>query len=145
MADAPIPSVVAMLICDQIINEEGTNKKSLIGVFENVNSPIFPLLIPRLAVYVKLVDARGVYLFKLRFVRLKDESLVADFGIQGNIGDSSHHSELVLNVGNLPIPEPGKYEFQLYYEDIFLHRVTIDAVQVQAQGGIPWPPSPSKL
>ena len=130
MADAPIPSVVAMLICDQVINEQGTNKKSLIGVFENFYSPAFPVLMPRLAVYVKLVDAQGEYLFKLRLVRLKDESLVAEFGIQANIGDSSHHSELAVNMGNLPIPEPGKYEFQLYYGEIFLHRVTIDAIQV---------------
>jgi hypothetical protein len=37
MADAPILRVVAMLVCDQIINEQGTNKKSLIGVFGNFN------------------------------------------------------------------------------------------------------------
>ena len=138
--DAPIPSVVAMLICDQIINEEGTNKKSLIGVFENFNSPVFPVLMPRLAVYVKLVDAQGEYVFKLRLVGLKNESLVAEFGIQANIVDASHHSELALNIGNLPIPEPGKYEFQLYYEEIFLHRVTIEANQIS--GGVPWQPPP---
>jgi len=138
--DAPIPSVVAMLICDQVINEEGTNKKSLIGVFENFNSHVFPALMPRLAVYVKVVDAQGAYLFKLRLVRLKDESLVAEFGIQANISDSSHHSELAINMGNLPIAEPGKYEFQLYYGEIFLHRVTIDAIQIS--GGVPWQPPP---
>jgi len=137
MADAPIPSVVAMLICDQIINEAGTNKKSLIGIFENFSSPGFPVLMPRLAVYVKLVDAEGVYQFKLRLVKLRDESLVAEIDIQATIVDSSHHSELAINMGNLPIPEPAKYEFQLYYGEVFLHRVTIDAVQISA-GGAPW-------
>ena len=37
MADAGIPHVVAMLVCDQINNEQGTNKKSLIGVFDTFN------------------------------------------------------------------------------------------------------------
>jgi hypothetical protein len=134
--DAPIPSVVAMLVCDQIINEEGTNKKSLIGVFETVNAVAFPLLIARLAVYVKLVDALGSYSFKVRLVNLRDESLVVQFDIQANISDASHHSELALNMGNVPIPEPGRYEFQLYHEDIFLHRVTMDANQIP--GGVPW-------
>lgn len=127
-----------MLICDQIINEEGTNKKSLIGVFERVNSPIFPLAIPRLAVYVKLVDAVGQYQFLLRLVNLKDESLMVDVGIGAKIGDMSHQAELALNLGNLPIPEPGKYEFQLYCDDTFLHRATIEACKIQMPGGGPW-------
>lgn len=139
MPDAPIPSVVAMLVCDQIINEEGTNKKSLIGVFERVNAPSYPFVVPRLAIYVKLVDAVGHYDFKLRLVHLKDESLIADIGIGAEIGDVSQHAELALNMGNLPIPAPGKYEFQLYFNEVFLHRVTIDALVVKMPGGMPWP------
>lgn len=141
MADAPIPSVVAMLICDQIINEQDTNKKNLIGVFENFISPVFPVLMPRLAVYVKLADALGDYLFKLRLVNLKDESLVAEIGIAAKIADSTRHSELALNFGNLPIPVEGKYEFQLYAGDEYLHRITMFAVRTQLpQGGMSWQP-----
>ena len=132
MADAsnPMPSVVAMLVCDQIINEAGTNKKSLIGVFETFNSPEFPALMPRLAVYVKLVDAQGIYLLKLRFVNLRDETLVAELGIQATIVDSSYSAEVAINMMTLPFPEQGKYEFQLYWEDIFLHRVTMRADRI---------------
>ena len=140
MADPPIPSVVAMLICDQIINEQVTNKKSLIGVFDNFNSLMFPVVFQRLAVYVKLADAVGDYLFKLRIVKLKDESLIAELGIQAHIPDASQYSELALNMGNIPLPEPGKYEFQLYAGENFLHRVTMQAVLAQLpQGGPQWP------
>jgi hypothetical protein len=114
MKDAPIPSVVAMLVCDQVIAEQGTNKKSLIGVFEVFNAFGFPTMIPRIAIYVKLADAFGKYQFKLRLVRLKNEALVAEIAIDADVTDSAHYSELVLNMGNLPFPEPGKYEFQLY-------------------------------
>jgi len=130
MPDAPIPSVVAMLVCDQVIAELGTNKKSLIGIFENFNSPTFPAFMPRISVYVKLADAEGKYQFKLRLVKLKDESLVAEIGIEAEVKDSSHYSELALNMGNFPIPEPGKYEFQLYAGDMYLHRVTMQAILV---------------
>ena len=74
MPNEPVPSVVAMLVCDQVISEQGTNKKSLIGVFDNFYSLVFPAALPRIAVYVKLADAQGDYLFKLRFVNLRDES-----------------------------------------------------------------------
>jgi hypothetical protein len=130
-----------MLLCDQIITEEGTKKKSLIGVFENFGSLTFPVLFPRLAVYVKLADAIGDYLFKLRVVKLKDESLIAEVGIQARIADASHYAELALTMGNIPVPEPGKYEFQLYAGENYLHRITMQAVLAQLQqGGPQWPP-----
>ncbi len=143
MADAPIPSVVAMLVCDQVIAEQGSGKKSLIGVFEIFAAFGFPVLVPRIAIYVKLADAFGKYQFKLRLVRLKDESLVAEIGLEADVKDSAHYSELVLNMGNLPFPDAGKYEFQLYAGDIYLHRVTVQAALTQLpQGGPQWPQPP---
>jgi len=141
MSNGSIPTVVAMLVCDQIINEEGTNKKSLIGVFDNFFSLTFPGVLPRLAVYVKMADAGGDYFFKLRIVKLKDEALIAEVGIQARFHDITQYGELALNLPPMPIPEPGKYEIQLYSGDEYLHRITINAVLGQMpEGGSPlWP------
>ena len=129
-----------MLVCDQVITEVGSNKKSLIGVFDNFSSPSYPAMVPRLAIYVKLADAVGDYLFKLRIVKLKDEALIAEISLQAKIQDVSQYGELALNMASIPIPEPGKYEIQLYAGDEYLHRITINAVlgqppQVQMSGG----------
>ena len=43
----PRPSVKAILICDQIIHEFGTNKKSLIGIFQDIHLAQFPFRFPR--------------------------------------------------------------------------------------------------
>lgn len=129
----PIPSVVAMLVCDQIISEQGTGKKSLIGIFETLFSLGFPAP-ARLAVYAKLVDAQGRYRFQIRLVNLKDEKAVADLSFEGNITDPLSSAELGVNMANIMLPEPGRYEFQLYANDIYLHRVTMNVVQ----GGPPW-------
>jgi len=131
VAANPIPNVVAMLICDQIITEVGTNKKTLMGVFDQFFSLTFPTVFQRLAIYVKLADAQGNYLFKVRVVKLKDESPIAEIGMQVAIADMSNYAELALNIGNIPVPEPGKYEFQLYAGEEFLHRVTIQAALAQ--------------
>jgi len=138
MANDPIPTVIAMLICDQVIAEQVTNKKSLIGVFDKYHSLSFPVQIPRLAIYVKLADAFGHYLFKIRMVKLKDEALVAEIGIEGDVTIAGEYSELALNLG-LIIPEPGKYEIQLYVGDVYLNRVTMEAVLAQLPGGMQWP------
>jgi hypothetical protein len=130
MADTPIPSVVAMLICDQAITEQNTNKKTLIGIFENLASADFPVSIPRASIYIKLADAQGDYTFKLRIVKLKDESLISEVEAKATILDVSQYAELVLNMVNMPIPEPGKYEFQLYAQDIYLHRVMVTVLKL---------------
>jgi hypothetical protein len=138
MAQPPIPTAVAMLLCDQVITEQGTNKKSLIGVFENFNWPTFPAVLPRLGIYIKLADAAGKYDFKLRFVALKDESLLAEIGLNTDVRDASSYAEISLNIGNIPIPAEGKYEIQLYFGDVYLHRITMQALKTA--GGPTWQP-----
>lgn len=135
MADAPIPSVVAMLVCDQVIVEQGTGKKSLIGIFENINSPVFPTAI-KLGVYAKLVDAEGDYAVLIRLVNLKDESRLADIRAEAKGIKREGAAEIVVNIAGIVVPAPGKYEFQLFANDAFLHRVTMNAVILS--GGYPW-------
>ena len=129
-----------MLICDQIIAELGTGKKSLIGIFEIIGAFQFPAVIPRISVYARLMDGFGKYQFKLRLVKLKDESLIQEITLEGDIKDSMHASELVINMMGITLPEAGKYEFQLYSGEIYLHRATMELSQIQMQGGIPWQP-----
>ena len=60
--------VKAILVCDQIIHEFGTNKKSLIGIFEEIHLQKFPAHYPRIAVYVNLTDANGMYVLGMRLI-----------------------------------------------------------------------------
>jgi hypothetical protein len=124
-----------MLVCDQVITEVGTGKKSLIGIFENVHSAMFPTPI-RIGIYAKLVDAEGDYDILIRLVNLKDETRVADIKANAKGMKREAAAELVINIGGIILPEPGRYEFQLFANDAFLHRVTMNAVSVQ--GGLPW-------
>lgn len=132
MSDAPIPSVIAMLLCDQIINEDGTQKKSLIGIFQQVNSPNFPVGIPRMAVYARVADVTEDTEFKMRIVRIAgiQESLIVEAPLKVAIKDPTKPSELSFNLVNFVFEQPGKYEFQLHARDTYLHRVTLDVVKI---------------
>lgn len=126
-----------MLVCDQIIAEQGSNKKSLIGIFENIYARAFPTGLPRVSVYVRLTDVeKGRIPFRLRLVRLKDESPIFDIDVEADVTNPFAATELAFNMGGLLVPEPGKYEFQLYTNDVYLHRVTMDAMVIL--GGPPW-------
>lgn len=132
MSNAPIPSVLALLLCDQVITDAETNKKSLIGVFENINAPNFPVQVPSMALYAKLADAEGMYDLKVRVVRLRDESLVGEIELKSaETKDHLQPVDLVLKINGLLFPEPGKYEFQLFANEIYLGRITMHASQIE--------------
>jgi hypothetical protein len=148
MGEPPQPTVTAMLVCERIIAEAGSSRKSLIGIYDSVGMLTFPAVIPQLAIYVRLADAVGVYQFKLRIVNLKDEALLSEVPVQGDVKDPLRPADLVFNLLGLPIPEPGKYEFQLYANGLYCNRATLDVKLVpppqgliQQQGGAPsWQP-----
>ncbi|HUI51256.1 MAG TPA: hypothetical protein VLX60_05695 [Terriglobales bacterium] len=124
-------------MCDQLIVDAQSQKKSLIGVFDKFHSPVFPALLS-CSIYVKLTDAEGSYNFKIRIVSLKDESLLTELGMQGTVQTRSEPVEVAAHLMGIPIPEPGKYEIQVYADDVYLGRVTLIAVQFNP-GSLSWP------
>jgi hypothetical protein len=114
--NTPVPRVNAMLICDKVITEVGTNKKSLIGIFENINAYNFPCTHPFLSVYIKLTDARGEYRFSLELVDLETDSVIGKGQIPKaiKIEDPLATKDLVFNLASLKFKHPGKYEFRIY-------------------------------
>jgi hypothetical protein len=109
------PVANAVLICDKVITEEGTKKKSLIGIFENIGSSKFPCVHYFLSVYVKLTDAMGNYKFSIELVDLDKGKVLnrADIPQQVDIPDPLRTHELVFNMGGLRFPAAGKYEFRV--------------------------------
>ena len=109
------PLANAVLICDKVITEEGTKKKSLIGIFENIGSSKFPCVHYFLSVYVKLTDAMGSYRFSLELASLENGAVLnkAEIPQEIDIPDLLRTHELVFNMGGLKFPSPGKYEFRV--------------------------------
>ena len=105
-----------MLVCDYVITEQGTNKKSLVGIFENIGVVQFPATHHSLSVYVKLTDARGNYHFHLELVSLKTEVAVAKCDVPGEaqISNPLSSHELVFSLRGLQFPHAGEYEFRIF-------------------------------
>ncbi|MHC4930858.1 MAG: DUF6941 family protein [Planctomycetota bacterium] len=111
---APRPSVKAILICDQVIHEFRTNKKSLIGIFEDIHLPRFPARYPQIAVYVNLTDAHGKYVLELRLISTKDGTELGRGSTpEVEIDSPLRTCEFALQIQNLVFKEAGKYEFQI--------------------------------
>jgi hypothetical protein len=138
MSESPVPTTLAMLLCDTVIVDELTKKKSLIGVFEDVNTVALPANM-NCALYAKIVDAEGNYNFRIRLVSLKNETVITELpGASATIPDRLKAVELAINLVGLQLPEAGKYEFQLFGNDVYLARITMEVRQLQL-GGMQWP------
>ena len=53
------PEVLAMILCDQVITDVQTNKKSLIGLFDQIETASLPCLIHELHNYRRLTTGHG--------------------------------------------------------------------------------------
>jgi len=129
---APRPSVKAILVCDQIIHEYGTNKKSLIGIFEDIHLPHFPILYPRIAVYVNLTDAHGKYRMDLRLIRAETGDLLGQaLTPEVEIDNPLKTCEFALNLQGVQFPEKGLYEFQVHVNGQLLATKSFNVRQVR--------------
>ena len=104
----------AFLVCDQVIQDAQTGKKSLIGVFHELKASRFPAVHPTLWIYANLTDARGEYSFEIRLLDVeRNEVLGGGAPPPITIPGPLQVTELSAQLRNLKLPAPGTYEFQL--------------------------------
>ena len=114
MAKPPVPVLKAFLVCDQVIQDAQTGKKSLIGVFHELKASRFPAVHPALWIYANLADAHGLYAFEIRLVDVsRNETLGGGAPPPISIPGPLQVTELSAQLRNLKLPGPGTYEFQL--------------------------------
>ncbi len=112
------PILKAMLLCDQTLIEEGTHKRTLIGLFDRIKSNNFPTTHPSMSIYVQFREIEGVFDFTLELVNITDgkpinRAVIKDFNVQ----DRSRDCELVFNLMSVKFDNPGDYEFRIYVND----------------------------
>src|SRR5436305_596684 len=75
MSAQPKPVPMAIVICDQIIEDRLTGKKTLVGLFNSIAARSFPCTHATMSVFVSLTEGRGKY------------KLAGDWrSVQGNFG-----------------------------------------------------------
>lgn len=130
-----IPKTNAMLVCDYVITEQSTHKKSLIGIFENISAARFPCTHGALSVYIKLTEAHGSYKFRLEMVDLKTDTVIGKGEIPREVTISSPLTahELVFNLKTLRFAHAGDYEFRIYANDRLFGQKTFKVSDMAAR------------
>ena len=128
---SPIPTLLAFLVCDTVIFDSGTGKRTLVGVFSTVNSPMPPPFAMAVGLYARLVEGFGEYEIKVRLVNLKDEAAVLEMKMKAEWKVADEPFELGININGVLVPEFGSFEFQLYANDVYIGRAVIKAKKLQ--------------
>ena len=128
--EIPPPDVLALLICDQIITDRVTGKRSLIGLFSKIHSAGFPATHPQLSVFVVLTEGRGETDLTIRIV---DGNEARDPLVEGRgrvrFRDPRAVANLALQFHGLTFPEPGEYRVQLWSGGTLLREARLQLIQ----------------
>lgn len=112
------PILKAMLLCDQTLVEEGTHKRSLIGLFDRVKASQFPTVHGSMSVYVQFREIEGVFDFTLELFDLAQNKALHTAKVNNfKVQEKSRDCELVFNLLSVRFDRPGDYEFRIYVND----------------------------
>lgn len=112
----PLPVIHAMLICDKVISEEGTHKKSLIGIFDTIFYSRLPIAIPELWVYINLSDIVEEHSFRIELVYLDENRIIVE--VKSKLpAKGKPNRELSYCFKNIVFERDGTYVFRFWAED----------------------------
>ncbi|HNP80197.1 MAG TPA: hypothetical protein PKN47_01950 [Nitrospira sp.] len=136
MTDVSPPSVQAFLVCDCVIEDSLTKKKSLIGLFSHLQSVTFPFQHHQLGLYFCITDAEGTYHVEIDLMFVNTDQLVCRASLPDiAIGDRLQISDFGINIPALLFPAPGRYEFRLRMNGRMIAQKDFHVVQVSAPPG----------
>lgn len=126
------PIVQAILVCDSVILDSVTGKKSIIGTFTHLWAARFPCQHHQMGVYFCLTDAEGNYEFELRLVYLDQDQLIGKASLSPvDIKDRLQIHDFGVNIPSLVFPGPGRYEFRLFANGYFITQKDFNVIQQQ--------------
>jgi hypothetical protein len=115
----PTPVLLAMLLCESVITDAETQRKTLVGIFDRVIARSLSESL-WMAVYARFTDAQGVYKFRLECVDVGRDRPVGWYESHPfEILDRLQQTEIALRLA-IPIDAPGLYEFRLYANDAYI-------------------------
>jgi hypothetical protein len=103
---------VAIVICNEIVEDKWTNNKSLFGIFNGITVAALPAVHPRLFVLASLTDGRGEWPVTLE-IGSPSGSPAFKATLTCQFADPLAVHDLVIQVRNLPLVEAGEYHVLL--------------------------------
>ncbi len=138
------PTVVSFLICDQVIDDKLSNKKSAIGIFNTILVPKMPTSIHQMAILASVTEIAGRAELEIRLIRDTDNQVL--FSGKGAVEAPNPLAvvDLLFAMQGLRIPEAGQYAFELLCNSEILGRRRFQVIVRPPPAAPPAPSAPAE-
>lgn len=111
MAKQAQPECLAILLCDQVIEDKTTNKKSVIGMFNQIGVRKVPGVQNLMALMISLTDMQGKHKVGFTISHDTPEGTKELTKVEGDvqIDDRLAVVDMVFNLRGFKLPTLGKY------------------------------------
>ena len=125
------PKALAIIICDTIIDDRDTNKKTLVGVFNNISARKIPFKLPELHVFVSLIEGKGDYKARLECRHRDSSTKVFEVQMDIRFDDPNQVAEINFGLQGAVFNQYGIHDFDFYCDDriIISRRFSITQIQ----------------
>lgn len=126
------PSVYALLICDTIITDVHTGKKSLIGLFENISVAQFPCIHPSVSLYLKFTDIQGKFKFVWDLVDEEHNKVISRADTpELEFKNKLQINDIAMQIQGLRFEHAGRYRFRVFANDILVDTKPFTVTQIE--------------
>ena len=118
MSPIETPMGLSLVVCDTIIEDKLTGKKTLVGLFQRIHATTFPCVHPAMSVFVTVTSGLGKYPCEI-VCRHMDNETVA-FGAKGafTLRAPSQVVDLVFRMMRVRFPKPGVYWLHFLADEV---------------------------
>ncbi len=127
MAIKEMPMGLALIICDMIIHDKLTNKRTLVGLFDRLQTNALPCVHPALGIFVSLTSGHGKY--DCEILCRHHAANETAFSVKGQVSlqNPMQVAELAFNVHGVSFRHEGEYwtEFRVDGVPVMMRRIFI--------------------
>jgi hypothetical protein len=128
------PTAVSLMLCDQVVFEQGTQKPYLLGVFTGVAVDAFPTAPQRFDIFAALTDGLGEVTITLSVIHLETDEEIYSQQMTLQFPDPLRVVHFRLRVRQLVYEVAGTYLFALAVGD---DEIAARRVRVYQIGEVP--------
>jgi hypothetical protein len=129
-ADRELPICIAVIICNEIIEDKRTNNKTLVSLFNGIGVSTLPTIHPRMFLMASLTNGMGS--FKLSFrIKDPDDKEVARFDGDAFFPNPLAVIDIVVEIQGLQIEREGTYFVDVLSGDHPLGHRRFDVRKIQ--------------
>lgn len=126
---SPTPTLVSLLLCEQILDDKITNKKSAIGLFNTILVSRVPNALQQIVVLLSLTELRAQVGLELRLVRDSDNTVLFNGTREVAAPNPLAVVDLVFILHGIRIESLGQYAFEILANGELLGRRRFQVLQ----------------